>query len=469
MRVRLFTLVLLAGCTGEVLGSFDAARGSELDAASLADGAIVSASDAAAPKTDASRAEPDTGARPQLDGSSIPGDAALHEPDADVPQPDAGRGGDAGTLPGPDLWITAYIAGWNLNVPPNAAYGTMPGTAVDYSAFTHGILFALGVESDGTLCCIADWDTFAPDRIRSTISGGHAVHRPILFSIGGAGNTEFATAIATPGTRTTLVGEVVNVLSTYGFDGVDLDMEPIGLGDEAHYQRFVEELVPALAAKTTPLLPRPLLTAACGSGNAAMFASLAGSFDQINLMTYDMSGAWGGWVTWHNSPLFDGGYRFPSTNGPVPSANRMVDEMIAAGVPARKIGIGLDLYGYVWKGGAGTATGGVTAPRQEWTNAPTVESNVSYADILANYYQASRYHWDSQAEAAYLSIDDPSNANDRFVSYDDETTAQKKVDYVRTKGIGGMILWELGGAYLPSAPAGKRDPLLQAVRTAAGL
>lgn len=456
MRRLSAALLLAAGCSGEAPGSFhDAGTPPGADAASLAwDGSAALDSGGPVPGPDASSSA----------------DAALRPDAAPAVSPDAASPGpDAGTQPAADLWVTAYIAGWNLNVAPNAAYGTMPGDDVDYTAFTHGVLFALNVKSDGSLCCVADWDTFAPDRIRSAVGGAHAAGRPILFSVGGAGNGEFATAIAGAAGRTRLVNEIVGVLTTWGFDGVDLDMEPISSSDEPNYTKLVQALAPALAAKATPMLPKPLLTAACGAGNASMYAALSGSFDQINLMTYDLSGAWGGWVSWHNAPIHDGGFRFPSTNGLVPSADGMVDEMIAAGVPAGKIGIGLDFYGYVWKGGAGTPTGGVTAPRQGWTSAPTVDGNVSYAEVMASYYQASRYHWDDQAQAAWLSVDDASDADDTFVSYDDATTAQRKVEYVRGKGIGGLIIWELSGAYLPNAPAGQRDPLLKAVKAAAGL
>ena len=476
--ILLVASLCLAGCSGEVLGSFDTSPPAAVDAdAPVPDGAVVVPLDAGTPvPTDAS--QPGADASLPLSDSGAPSDAASPGTDAASPGADASTTTppdasspcpDAGTTPAPDLWVTAYIAGWNLNVPPNAAYGTMPGTEVDYTAFTHGILFNLPVDASGSLNGIADWDTFAPDRIRSAVGGAHAASRPILFSVGGGGNTAFATAIATSAGRTKLVGEILSVLTTWGFDGVDLDLEPIRASDEPNFTALVQALSPALAAKSTPMLPKPLLTAACNSTNAAMYASLASSFDQINLMTYDMAGTWDGWVTWHNSALYDGGFRFPSSGGLIPSSDGMVDELLAAGVPAKKIGIGIDFYGYVWKGGAGMPSGGATAPRQSWTTAPTVQDNLSYADIMSTYYQASRYHWDTAAEAAYLSIDDASDANDKFISYDDATTAQKKVDYVKSKGIGGLIIWELSGAYLPSAPAGQRDPLLQALRTAAGL
>ena len=56
----------------------------------------------------------------------------------------------------------------------------------------------------------------------------------------------------------------------------------------------------------------------------AMFASIQDQFDQINVMTYDLSGPYSGWVTWFNSPIQDGGYRFASTGGLVPSVDGAV-------------------------------------------------------------------------------------------------------------------------------------------------
>ena len=102
-----------------------------------------------------------------------------------------------------------------------------------------------------------------------------------------------------------------------------------------------------------------------------MVRLLQSRFDQINLMTYDLAGTWPGWVTWFNAPIYDGGYRFPSTGGLVPSTDGMVNSFIAAGVASGKLGIGIAFYGDLWAGGTGTSTGGAALPRQSWTTAPT--------------------------------------------------------------------------------------------------
>jgi chitinase len=192
-----------------------------------------------------------------------------------------------------------------------------------------------------------------------------------------------------------------------------------------------------------------------------MFASLQNQFDQINIMTYDLSGPYGGWVTWFNSPIFDGGYRFPSTGGLVPSINGAVSNFLGGGVLPGKLGIGIPFYGYIWTGGTGTTTGGATLPRQSWVNAPTV-STPDYDTIVATYYQSNLYRWDTNAQAAYLSISNSTPANDMFISFEDPRACQAKVSYARNHGLGGVMIWELAQDHQNGQP----DPLLQAVKQA---
>jgi chitinase len=149
----------------------------------------------------------------------------------------------------------------------------------------------------------------------------------------------------------------------------------------------------------------------------------------------------------------------------VPSCNGLVNTFTNAGVPLNKIGIGIAFFGYLWSGGAGTSTGGATQPRQSWTTEPST-STASFNAIMSSYYQSNLYAWDTNAEAAYLSIDNSASANDKFISYDDEHTCQAKVSFARNRGLGGVMIWELGQGYRASQPSGKRDPLLQAIKQA---
>ena len=53
--------------------------------------------------------------------------------------------------------------------------------------------------------------------------------------------------------------------------------------------------------------------------------------------------------------------------------------------------------------------------------------------------QGFERHWDERARAPYLW-----NAATRtFITYDDARSIGAKADYVRAKGLGGMMFWEL--------------------------
>lgn len=347
-----------------------------------------------------------------------------------------------------DVWVTAYYAGWMQNY--------LAASNVDFSAVSHIIHFALVPNPDGTLD--AESNVVTPPNVTDLVKRAHAAGKKVLISIGGA-NSQFGFQGASDSAhRVTFISNIVDFVSLNGYDGADIDWEPLVSSDVALFTNLVSGLRTALNS------PSLLLTAATAS-QPVMFSSLQDQFDQINLMTYDLSGPWAGWVTWFNAPLFNGGYRFPSTGGLVPSTEGMVNDFIAAGVAATKLGIGIDFYGVIWAGGSGTSAGGATLPRQTWVTAPTT-TPVAYYSLMTSFYQPQRYFWDTNAQAAYLSVDNSGSSNDRFISYDDEHSCQVKISYARNRGLGGVMIWELGGGYRATQPAGQRDPLLQAIKQA---
>ena len=335
-------------------------------------------------------------------------------------------------------WVSAYYAGWMQSY--------CPPSAIDFGAVTHIMHFSINPDGGSTISWTGNGITASASS--AIIQAAHAANKKVLVTCGGWGDAS-AFAEATNGTnRAAFIANLVNFVVGRGYDGIDIDWEPIS--NTTQFKLFMPELRAALDAAK----PGLLLTMACMDGNASHIAAVQNSIDQINIMTYDMSGAWQGWVVWHNAPIYDGGYKFPGTNSTVPSANADVDDFVKAGIAKSRIGIGADFYGYVWSG--------VTAPRQTWSSTPSVSDNVPYYQIM-NTYGSQPVLWDSIAHAAYISV---STGTGKFVSLDDARTMQAKADYIRSKGIGGIILWELGGGYRSNQPAGQRDLLLQAVKTA---
>ncbi len=351
------------------------------------------------------------------------------------------------------LNVAAYLASYNHYAPPGGNWGNYPTEAVEWSVIDRLLYFALNVEKDGSLSVIKKYKNVSPSRINAIVEAAHQREKPVLITVGGWGNyKEFSRAIRPP-VRSQFIENLVNLIEKWGFDGIDLDMEPIKNADVSHYKSFVSKLREKLNTLDTPVANRPLLTAVTGK-QPKMFADIQDKLDHIYLMTYDMSGAWSGWVTWHNAPIYSGGNKFPNHPKLLPSTDNMVDEYLEAGVKKEKLSIGIDFYGYVWKG--------VSKPGQQWDAQPNVIDNVPYYKIVKKYYESRYYHWDRDAQAAYLSIED--KEKETFVSFDDEQTVKAKINYACKKGLSGVFIWDLSAGYFKKQPQDSRDPLIDSMK-----
>jgi len=400
------------------------------------------------PVVDAGTPEPTPEPTPEVDaGTPSPAPAPAPTPEP-TPVADAGSPTPTPTpTPSSGLWVTGYYPGWVRT--------TMPPSAIDYTALTHIVDFSLRPRADGSL---EDNHGILPNAA-ATVAAAHASGVKVLLCIGGARTSEGFKGATSSAQLTTFVNNIVSTVTRYGYDGVDLDWEPLTSVDRPAFVAMVN----ALQARLSTMTPRRQLTAAVDSWSATTLGMVASKFDQVNIMTYDMSGVSGDWgVSWFNSPLHNGGLNRPSGNA-LPSAERSFGTYRSGGVAAGKLGIGVAFYGNIYSGGSGTSTGGVTAPNQRWSTAPSM-TTIDYRQIMSQYHSASRYHFDATTKGAYLSIDAAGSADDRFINYDDEQTIAAKMAWAKQNGAGGVIIWQLAGGYLPTAAPGQRDPLLQAVK-----
>ena len=344
-------------------------------------------------------------------------------------------------------WICAYYLSGDADT------GRLPPTAIDYSAITHLIHFGLFPNADGTLGPVAGVIPESDSKMVLTLA--HAAGCKVLVSMATDEGAKKLRAALTDAVRPTLVHTLVQFVVARGYDGLDLDVEPLDDSDVAAYAKFVPELRAALDAAK----PGLLLTAAVAS-QPALFDRLQSQFDRINLMTYDNSGPWPGHKTWYNAGLYGAGSEKMNPTEPYPSVDDTVKQYEAAGIPAAKLGIGVAFYGYIWSR--------VTGPKQsvKGLTAKDINDGADYSLIMDQYYQPDRYHWDDQAKAPYLSIDAPDPKDRKFISYDDARLCALKIAYVKQEKLGGVIIWELGGGYRAHQPPGQRDPLLQAVKKA---
>lgn len=368
-------------------------------------------------------------------------------------------------------WLTAYYPSYRqFDVPPSE---------VDYTAVSHLIHWPVLPRDDGSLDTAST--DFSDAHSADVVARAHAAGTKVLLGIGGdaaSGATAGFQAATGDEHRARFVADIVTLMQNRGYDGVDINWEEIGIDDEPRFTALIGDLRAAL----DQLTPRPLLTMPPETGAAshpALIASIQQHLDQINLQTYVMSGAYPGWVTWLNSPIYNGGFEFPSVPGQrVPSLDDEVDRFVAAGIPVSHLAIGIQFDAFVWAGGSGTDTGGVSKPRQEWDRsasrpdgsdigAPEVTVE-RYADVVSSFGAAQGFTrlFDETARVPYLSRDSAAAMDDRFISFDDEQAIAEKAQYAKSKGLGGAFIFEVTGDYFPDRPAGERHPLLSAAKTA---
>lgn len=235
-------------------------------------------------------------------------------------------------------------------------------------------------------------DSFAPGALRGEIHQLQELkklfpHLKVLASIGGfsAGVNGFEAAAATPQSRTAFVADCINSYingnfsNTTGlapifdtgfseqplitppigpvpgiFDGFDIDWEfPTQPQDKANFVALLAEFRKQLNALGRGHILTAALPAGLQNFSLINLPGAAAQLDYVNLETYDYNGPFNPF-TGFVAPLVQTEF---DTN-PVFNVTFTVDSYLEAGVPAKKILLGIPFYAYGW------AITGTSAPGQ---------------------------------------------------------------------------------------------------------
>ena len=260
-------------------------------------------------------------------------------------------------------------------------------------------------------------------------------HRQLktLLSIGGwTYSATFPAAASTAEGRALFASSAVRILADLGFDGLDIDWEyPANPTEAANFVLLLQTVRSALdtyAAKHAPGY-HFLLTIASPAGptNYAHLplSQIARTIDFFNLMAYDYAGSWST-TSAHQANLHP---LTPNTTTPF-STDAAVSDYIAAGVPASQIVLGMPIYGRGFTGTAGLGKAYSGVGQGTW------EKGVW--DYKALPKAGAEVRYDDAAGASY-SYD---AASQELISFDTVEMVQKKVGYVKGKGMGGSMFWE---------------------------
>ncbi|MDK9782901.1 chitinase C-terminal domain-containing protein [Vibrio sp. B172a] len=409
--------------------------------------------------------------------------------------------------------------------PTNPATGkTWPGVEVDPALGFKGHFGALATYKQKhdvkTLISIGGWAEtgghFGADGNRVADGGFYTMTTNADGSINHAGIEKFATS-------------AVEMMRTYKFDGLDIDYEyPTSMAGAGNpYDKdFMEPRRPYLWASYQELMKvlREKLDAASAQDGIHYMLTIAAPssgyllrgmetfdvtkyLDYVNIMTYDLHGAWNDHVG-HNAALFDTGkdselaqwnvYGTTAYGGIGYLNTDWAYHYFRGSMPAGRINIGVPYYTRGWQGVTGGDNGlwgRAALPNQSECAPGTGEgekNNCGHGAIgIDNMWHDTdpkgnemgagsnpMWHaknlekgiWGSYAQAYGLDpVNDPSdkfvgsytrhyddvavapwlwNAEKSvFLSTEDKASVEVKADYVIDKEIGGIMFWELAGDY----------------------
>ena len=255
----------------------------------------------------------------------------------------------------------------------------------------------------------------------------------IVLSIGGWGAGGFSTMALTADGRKAFADACLAITEKYGLDGIDIDWE-YPCSDLAGIDcdpRDRENFILLLADLRAALGSSRILSIAVGGDESFIrntkMDKVAGIVDYVQLMTYDLRSGFAS-SAGHHAAL-------GATRGDTSKANaRSVVELFhAAGVPYDKMVLGAAFYARSFAV-ASAENNGLLQPSGIGEAGPT------FGEITESFLSENQYkeYWDEDAEASYL-------FNGKvFVSYESERAIRLKCDYIREKGLYGIMYWEHG-------------------------
>ncbi len=210
---------------------------------------------------------------------------------------------------------------------------------------------------------------------------------------------------------------IVNTANQYGFKDIHFDFEFISPDDREAYNRFLRKARDRFKAEgfmlSTALAPKTSATQTGAWYTAHDYFNHGRLVDFVVLMTYE-------WGYTYSTP------QAVSPIGPV----RKVAEYAITEMPAKKIMLGQNLYGYDWR-----------APFKYGGEAAKALSPQQAIDLARRENVAIQYDWTAQAPY-FKYMDDEGKLHE--VWFEDARSIQAKFDLIKSLGLRGISYWKLG-------------------------
>lgn len=229
-------------------------------------------------------------------------------------------------------------------------------------------------------------------------------HLPLMPLVTNAAGTDGF--LHTASARASAIGQIVNLVKTHHYVGVNIDFQMLKSTDRTDLTTFMDSLYKAMPKTDVISMSIVPLTSLNGQSSAYDYAALDKVVGSMVLMAYD----------------FHGNGTSPGPVSPYGWVAKSITSAIKAGVKPAKIYLGIADYGYLWTQGS--------------TKATTIPLKVMYQ------HKYGAYTWSPTYKEAYDKY--TSGGVSHIIWFVNDRAAKDRINLAEKYHLGGVAFWRIG-------------------------
>jgi spore germination protein YaaH len=300
-----------------------------------------------------------------------------------------------------------------------APYWTLPLSAgFNVAQITTIAYFSVGVNPDGTLDeSGSGWNGYESQALANLVTRAHSAGDRVVLTVNNFDQAQLNALTSSPTAPSTLASALIGAIQAKNLDGVNLDLEGQGSGDQAGLTNLVTQ-VSAAVHKVNPDYQVTMDTYASSAGDPNGFyniRALAPAVDAFFVMEYQLN-------------LESGSSPVSPLTSTMFGDKTAIDQYTEA-VPPAKVILGMPFFGIDWPTSDGTLSANATGPA----------ATVSYGQIMASGHPI---YWDATTDTGWTSYEVGTQWHETF--FEVPSSLYDAAQLAASSDLGGMGTWALG-------------------------